>query len=619
MATYDRDLLSMSPEQFEISLAPIKPLDDPQLKAIFGPLRLLTFDSPKEYSVGRTPDNDFVLKGKYATFTSRSHCKLVWDGSHMTITDLQSLNGTWVNQSRLADGEVRILHHRDTVAFTPLPIDNRPIMSGRRAIGREFWECSILGRDALEFEYHEYGMGDDFETMATLSPAGRAVRRSLAELDRIRNVIRHLPSSRGDSRIAASRQDERVAQTYRGSLDRPDRPLTPFYIPPLPIDLTPELHDDKQFRRADFVIPGREDPNGLLADHPNIIWHNGVRYKHIPGIRPPPCEMLHWSNYYNLPVGLHIDWPLFSSVPYGVRPPAQASLPPHTRREDVYATFRWPLHALLDGTSDLESVVPASPPAAAPLEMPLPPSIPHHSHHRALGELHALSSVASAEIMRSALPVSGLGLASSASASHSGGSSGPIVGSSLKRPRTPDDDAAERPAKRVALAASIPADRVTSSCMLARISRSPSPSTLSPLEPMRSSPRRNLVSEPIHDPSSSLASVRVRTPQLLDSTSSVLPHVPVDALIDRSMRRKRKRQTDTEPAADEDVAEVDSLPMAQAVTSDGTSPEARRSDSLRVPPSYAVPKKRRRVAQPAAPTRRSLRVRKNAATTVRGS
>ncbi|KZV61677.1 hypothetical protein PENSPDRAFT_693220 [Peniophora sp. CONT] len=222
--------------------------------------------------------------------------------------------------------------------------------------------------------------------------------------------------------------------------------------------------------------------------------------------------------------------------------------------------------------------------------------------------------------MRRALPASGLGFASSASASHSSGSSGPVVNAGLKRPRTPDDDAAGRPAKRVALAASLPAECATSPRMLARTPRLASPSTLLPLETKHSSHARNMASEPVHSPSSSLASVRVRVPRLLDGTPSALPHSPVDALNDRPITRKRKRQTDTEPVADVDVADVDGLPMARAaVTSDGTSPEGHGSDSLRIPTSHAAPKKRRRVAQPAVPTRRSLRVRKKAMTAVRGS
>ncbi|KZV61675.1 hypothetical protein PENSPDRAFT_693218 [Peniophora sp. CONT] len=600
----------LSPEDVVVSLAaPIKPLDNPLVKAIFGPLHLPAFGPSREYYVGRTPDNDFVLTGKYAFFTSRKHCKLVWDGYQTTITDLQSLNGTWVNESRLADGEVRTLRHRDTVAFTPLALDRRVLYSGRQLIGFEFNECLAKGRYPLEFEYHEYRMEDDFET--TLSPVGRAVRRSLSELNRVNDFIRIVRSPQTVSHAAGSIPQDRVALSYRGSLDRPHRPHTPFYIPPWPIDSTPKLHGNKRLIRAAFPIPGPEDPDGVLADHPDIIWRNGVRYKHVPGIRSPPWQMLQWSNYYNLPVGLHGNWPLFSSTTYGARPSAEASLPPHSQRQEVYATFQWPSDERINWKRNLESPISPFPPAAAPLEMPSPPSIPHHSDHRALGELHARSSVAPAEIMHSALAASGLGLASSASASHSGGLSGPIVGAGLKRPRTPDDDAAGRPAKRVAIAASLPTERATSPRMLTRTARSPSPSTLSPLEPITSSPRRNMVSETIHGPALLPVGTRERRSTVLESTPSV-PHASIGVLNTGSTSRKRKRQ-DEAVVVDVDATE----PLGgRPVIREAATPS---SDTPRALPSRGVPRKGRRVAELTEPIRRSLRVRKKAAVTVRGS
>ncbi|KZV71548.1 hypothetical protein PENSPDRAFT_721187 [Peniophora sp. CONT] len=583
------DLLPASPGRIEPLLGRIEPLNDPLLRATFGPLRLLALGPPRDYYAGRTPDNDFIVTGKSAHLASRKHCKLTWDGDQMTIMDLQSSNGTWVNGSRLADGEVRTLRDQDRVAFTPAAcggrVDVKPDVP--------FWSGPNY---ALRCVYDEYKLEGDCE--ATLSPAGRVVRRSLAELHRIRHSIRNIPSPRRvrtSGHTTESSEEGKTALSYRGSLDRPDRPQTPFYIPPLPIDLTPELRRDKRFRLANFVKPGPEDPDGVLADHPSIIWHDGVRYKHVPGIRSPPWEILHWSNYHNLPVGLHIDWPLFSSVTYGARPPAEASLPPHTRREDVYATFRWPPDNFINERSDYKYTI--------------------SRDFRALAELQALSPAVSAEIMRRALPNSGLGFASSVSASHSSGSSGPVVNAGLKHPRTPDNDAAERPAKRVALAASLPAERATTS---APTPRSPSPSTLSSMDPSNPSPTRNMVSQPIHDPAPSLASTRERIPEVLNDVSSV-PHASIGVLNVGPTSRKRKRQDEAEAeVADVAATELEGHPRTrEAATSAGSSsPTAHTSDALRTLPSHVAPKKRRRVAQPAKPIRRSSRVRKKAMTIV---
>ena len=65
MELYDLPALELSPEP-EI----IQPPDHPRLKATFGPLRIYGFDPPKELFVGRTPDNDLILEGPFASFAS---------------------------------------------------------------------------------------------------------------------------------------------------------------------------------------------------------------------------------------------------------------------------------------------------------------------------------------------------------------------------------------------------------------------------------------------------------------------------------------------------------------------------------------------------------------------
>ena len=65
----------------ELSLAST---NDPRLRATFGPLRLLALDASKEYSVGRTADNDFQLVGEFAPYASAwliLHCM---HASHLT-------------------------------------------------------------------------------------------------------------------------------------------------------------------------------------------------------------------------------------------------------------------------------------------------------------------------------------------------------------------------------------------------------------------------------------------------------------------------------------------------------------------------------------------------------
>ena len=58
--------------------------NDPRLRATFGPLRLLALDASKEYSVGRTADNDFQIVGDFASYASAWLVLQPMHASHLT-------------------------------------------------------------------------------------------------------------------------------------------------------------------------------------------------------------------------------------------------------------------------------------------------------------------------------------------------------------------------------------------------------------------------------------------------------------------------------------------------------------------------------------------------------
>ncbi|KZV61973.1 hypothetical protein PENSPDRAFT_759050 [Peniophora sp. CONT] len=313
--------------------------EDPLLRATFGPLRISHSTLPREFVVGRAPDSDFMLENERSSLVSTRHCKLIWDGNEVFITDLKSANGTWVNHNRLADGEIRVLRDKDRVSLTPLPLDRR------RRIGfvYDFDDCLLGQRNALVYMYHEHSV-----EKSKLSRVGHAIRQSMNELLRVRasvQSIRRLEVGRTSTPVP--QPTEKSLRTYRGSLDRPDRPETPIYAAPWSFDMIPDDYNDS--RKRDDFWPGPNDPDGLPADHPDLIWLGGARYKHAPDIRPIPEEIRRWSTYYNLPVGLHPYWPLVSSVEYGARNP---ELTPERREKlEDYVHIVYPDWALLDAPS----------------------------------------------------------------------------------------------------------------------------------------------------------------------------------------------------------------------------------------------------------------------------
>ncbi len=72
---------------------------------------------PGDNPVGRTPDNAIVLAND--SQVSRHHALITWDGRRLTITDLGSSNGTWINGQRLPLNLAQPLAHGDRVRFGP--------------------------------------------------------------------------------------------------------------------------------------------------------------------------------------------------------------------------------------------------------------------------------------------------------------------------------------------------------------------------------------------------------------------------------------------------------------------------------------------------------------------
>ena len=79
---------------------------------VSGPLSGRTFQIPPgEFVIGRRPDCQLAVD---SPIVDRHHCMLLNDGSILTVRDLRSPSGTWVNQELIREN-VRILAHGDTV------------------------------------------------------------------------------------------------------------------------------------------------------------------------------------------------------------------------------------------------------------------------------------------------------------------------------------------------------------------------------------------------------------------------------------------------------------------------------------------------------------------------
>ncbi len=89
------------------------PVGEPETARVYGRLRVVrTGTDPRlrqgavlqlnpETTIGSQPDNDLVLRDRYI---SGHHTRLHWDGISWWVDDMNSTNGTYVNQQRISPG-----------------------------------------------------------------------------------------------------------------------------------------------------------------------------------------------------------------------------------------------------------------------------------------------------------------------------------------------------------------------------------------------------------------------------------------------------------------------------------------------------------------------------------
>ena len=69
-----------------------------------------------DFLLGKSGNCDGVLD--FSEEVSREHARISWTDGHYTVTDLNSLNGTFLNGSRLASGEPYLLHEGDRIGLS---------------------------------------------------------------------------------------------------------------------------------------------------------------------------------------------------------------------------------------------------------------------------------------------------------------------------------------------------------------------------------------------------------------------------------------------------------------------------------------------------------------------
>jgi len=108
----------------------IKDLEDRGFNAalyLFGNDKVFPLEGKKEFILGRRVkssaelvDFDFEPYDGYSKGVSRTHAKIVVSGDLVTITDLRSSNGTFLNRKRLMPAKMYTLAHGDILSLGSL-------------------------------------------------------------------------------------------------------------------------------------------------------------------------------------------------------------------------------------------------------------------------------------------------------------------------------------------------------------------------------------------------------------------------------------------------------------------------------------------------------------------
>jgi pSer/pThr/pTyr-binding forkhead associated (FHA) protein len=117
-------------ESYEEYPTEIKDLEDEGIRAafyLFGHDKVFSLEGQKEYVLGRrvqssaeVVDIDFEPYEGYSKGVSRTHAKIIISGNLVTITDLRSSNGTYLNRKRLMPAKMYTLAHGDIVSLGSL-------------------------------------------------------------------------------------------------------------------------------------------------------------------------------------------------------------------------------------------------------------------------------------------------------------------------------------------------------------------------------------------------------------------------------------------------------------------------------------------------------------------
>lgn len=146
--------------------------------------------SGKEFHIGRSEQNDLVLADPYI---SKQHCSLFFDGKDLTISDLQSSNGTYILLQDRGTDIIRKMESYSVDGAGPLPL--------ALSLGKTDLELAPMDPAREYFDYEEMDEDPAATRVGLVTDPERRRLHSLAGARR---------SSRGTATVSKASFDHRL-------------------------------------------------------------------------------------------------------------------------------------------------------------------------------------------------------------------------------------------------------------------------------------------------------------------------------------------------------------------------------------------------------------------------
>ncbi|VDB82671.1 unnamed protein product [Peniophora sp. CBMAI 1063] len=338
------------------------------------------------FTLGRSPQNDFVLEDRQSGQIDWVHCTIALDEEGVRLTENHTTNGIWVNGKRLSPGEPCVLQDGDSVRFGRCQLacyDQHERGFGyERGRAYSYTFRSFISRSPPGLSAVHQGLREQYERLerkkAALVAERARLERGLHEIeDEASQIVQSMPPVPPTKLAVIEKRNQNhyarlamlLREDYPGFFPedirdfRPQPWLLPVVGPEhpiplhemhrsfgaIPIEQPPPLEKDSRIFQFNRAMHDSEAPDW---NDPEVVWGD-LQYLNLSSPLMIPPSIIFWSIEYALPVYMHPKFPGCSRKgPYAH---------PYAQSEYVFSDESAAAHRAELGLQPLENPTPLRP------------------------------------------------------------------------------------------------------------------------------------------------------------------------------------------------------------------------------------------------------------------